>query len=101
MKCTRSGVISNYLQYLSGSAVVPGMPYGTFYSFPFAGLSPVNGMPLYDFNETKPGYNKDEPSTWLKHSGRTDPIVDLGAALHVTYKSFSMNASFLLRMGNS
>jgi TonB-linked SusC/RagA family outer membrane protein len=97
---TRSGVISNYRQYLTGTAVVPGMPYGTFYSYPFAGLNPVNGMPLYDFNDSKPGYNKDEPSTWLKHSGRVDPVVDMGTSATVTYKSFSMNATFLLRLGN-
>jgi TonB-linked SusC/RagA family outer membrane protein len=97
---TRSGVISNYRQYLTGTAVVPGMPFGTFYSYPFAGLSPVNGMPLYNFDVTKPDYDLDEPSTWLKHSGRIDPILDMGTSTTLTYKSFTMNAAFLLRMGN-
>ncbi|QEC44094.1 SusC/RagA family TonB-linked outer membrane protein [Pseudobacter ginsenosidimutans] len=99
-KVVRSGIVNNYAEYLSGSAVVPGMPFGSFYSFGFAGLSPVNGMPLYDFYEKNPGFNKDDPSTWLKYSGRVDPILDMGTTSTITYKSFSLNASFLLRLGH-
>ena len=34
--------------FLNGTAVVEGQPIGTFYSYKFVGLSPVDGGPLFD-----------------------------------------------------
>ena len=34
--------------FLNGTALVKGKPIGTFYSYKFLGLSPVDGAPIFD-----------------------------------------------------
>ena len=41
--------------FLNGSALVEGKPIGTFYSYKFVGLSPVNGGPMFDDYMGQPG----------------------------------------------
>ncbi|MBO9631852.1 MAG: SusC/RagA family TonB-linked outer membrane protein [Chitinophagaceae bacterium] len=89
-----------YVDYLTGRAVVLGRPLESFYSFPFVGLSAVNGIPLYDFGKNKAGYAEDNPATWLVYSGPSDPTVEIGSTTSMRYKRFSLSASFVLKMGN-
>lgn len=95
-----ANVLNTTNDFLNGRAVIPGKPIGSFYSFPFAGLNPVNGQPLYDFGTDKAGFNASNPATWLSYSGSSDPIVELGSSTMIRYKSFTLSAMFVVKLGN-
>ena len=66
--------------FLNGSALVKGKPIGTFYSYKFIGLSPVNGGPMFDDYADNPeilrGLNKyDTYPRVLTPSGRREPTI--------------------------
>jgi len=90
--------------FLSGSAVVQGQPIGTFYSYRFAGLSPIDGGPV--FNDWEDRYveisNADNYSTYtqvLVPSGRREPDVTGSINNTFTYKQWRLGITLLYNMG--
>lgn len=90
--------------FLSGSAVVKGQAIGTFYSYRFLGLNPLNGGPMFDdwedHYEDLYGLSKYDTFTKvLEASGSRIPLMQGGFNTSLRYKSLRMNASFAYSIG--
>lgn len=90
--------------FLDGTALVEGKPVGTFYSYKFIGLSPVDGGPLFDDMEDEKdkllGQSKYDTYTQvLEASGRREPIMAGGLNTSMRYKNFRLNASLAYSLG--
>ena len=90
--------------FLTGNAVVQGMPVGTFYSYKFVGLSPVDGGPIIDDWEERHSelVGGDEYSTYTKvlvASGKREP--DLTGSINntFTYKQWRLSTTLLYNFG--
>ena len=90
--------------FLTGSAVVQGQPVGTFYSYKFLGLSPVNGGPIIEdwedrYAEIKEGNEYDTYTKVLVPSGKREP--DLTGSINntFTYKQWRLSSTFLYNLG--
>ena len=82
--------------FLSGAAVVQGQPVGTFYSYRFAGLSPVDGGPVFDdwedrYNEISHADNYATYTRVLTPSGKREP--------DITYRQWRLAVTFLYNIG--
>lgn len=102
---TLPGTESYFLNdFLNGTAIVQGMPVGTFYSYRFAGLSPVNGGPLFDDgeehqNELANLNQYDFYTTVLEATGRREPNVTGSLSNTLTYKQWRLTTSLLFNFG--
>jgi TonB-linked SusC/RagA family outer membrane protein len=90
--------------FLTGQAVVEGQSIGTFYSYNFAGLSPVDGGPLfYDWEERQSELtNADEYTAYtsvLVPSGKREPDVTGSISNTFTYKQWRLGSTFLYSFG--
>lgn len=90
--------------FLSGNAVVKGQAIGTFYSYRFLGLNPLNGGPMFDdcedHIEDLYGLSKyDTYTKVLEASGSRVPLMQGGFNTSLRYKSLRMNASFAYSLG--
>ncbi len=90
--------------FLSGEAVVDGKAVGTFWSYKFLGLSPVDGGPLFDDYEDR----QSELSTATKYklyttvleaSGKRDPDLTGSLSNTLTYKQWRLACTFLYNFG--
>ncbi len=90
--------------FLTGQAVVQGQPIGTFYSYRFMGLSPVDGGPVFDdfedrFTEIS---NSDNYSTYtrvLTPSGKREPDITGSINNTFTYKQWRLGVTLLYNIG--
>lgn len=90
--------------FLSGSAVVQGKPIGTFYSYRFLGLNPVDGGPVFDdWEDRKTELNgKDNYYTYtrvLTPSGKREPDVTGSINNTFTYKQWRLGVTLLYSVG--
>lgn len=90
--------------FLNGTAVVKGQPIGTFYSYKFMGLSPVDGGPMFDdyedHYEDLVGLNKyDTYTTVLEASGTREPYMQGGLSTRLRYKNLRFHAQFTYSLG--
>ena len=90
--------------FLNGTAIVQGQPVGTFYSYKYAGLSPVDGGPLFDDFEDRRselvGLSKYETYTKvLAASGRRDPNITGSINNTFTYKNWRLGITMNYSMG--
>jgi len=90
--------------FLSGTTIVEGTPVGTFYSYKFAGLSPVDGGPyFYDdedmWNELKDRGNYYIYTRVLTPSGRREPDITGSLNNTFTYKQWRLSFSLLYNFG--
>lgn len=90
--------------FLNGNAIVKGEPVGTFYSYKFLGLSPVDGGPMFDDWNDHPedlkGLSKYETYTRvLTTSGSREPIMSGNLSTMVRWKSLRLNANFVYSLG--
>jgi len=90
--------------FLNGTAVVKGKPVGTFYSYKFLGLSPVNGGPLFDDYgdhwEDLSGLSKYDTFTRvLEASGNREPYMSGGVTSQLRYKRLRLNVSLAYSLG--
>lgn len=90
--------------FLTGSAVVKGQPVGTFYSYKFLGLSPIDGGPIIEdwedrYDEIKEGSNYETYTKVLVASGKREP--DLTGSINntFTYKQWRLATTFLYNFG--
>ena len=89
---------------LSGTTVVEGQPVGTFYSYRFAGLSPVDGGPyFYDWedrwNELKDRGNYFIYTSVLTPSGRREPDITGSFNNTITYRQWRLGFTLLYNLG--
>lgn len=90
--------------FLNGTAVVKGKPIGTFYSYKFLGLSPVDGGPMFDdyedHYEDLVGLSKyDTYTTVLEASGTREPYMQGGLSTRLRYKNLRFHAQFTYSLG--
>lgn len=90
--------------FLAGSAVVEGQPIGTFYSYRFVGLSPVDGGPVFEDWEDRYTEisNSDNYSTYtrvLTPSGKREPDITGSINNTFTYKQWRLGITLLYNMG--
>lgn len=90
--------------FLNGSALVKGESIGTFYSYKFLGLSPVDGGPLFDDysdrSEELLGLSKyDTYTRVLEASGTREPSMSGGLSTGLQYKNLRLNATFAYSLG--
>lgn len=91
--------------FLNGSALVKGQPIGTFYSYKFMGLSPVDGGPMFDDytdnHESLRGLSKyDTYTRVLAVSGRREPTMSGSVNTTLRWKFLRMNATLAYSLGN-
>ena len=102
---TRPGTESYELNdFLTGKAIVEGMPVGTFYSYRFMGLSPVDGGPLIDiWDERQAELKTADKYTFytsvLTPTGSREPSITGSFNTTFTYKQWRLGATFLYSAG--
>ena len=92
--------------FLNGTAVVEGQPIGTFYSYKFVGLSPVDGGPLFDDWEDRQselkGLSKyDTYIRVLTPSGKRDPDITGSINSTFNYQSWRLGITLNYSLGAS
>jgi len=90
--------------FLTGNAVVDGSPVGTFYSFKFLGLNPVDGGPVIDDWEDRQSEinTLDNYSLYTKvlvPSGKREPDITGSINNTFTYKQWRLSTSLLYNFG--
>ena len=91
--------------FLNGSALVEGKPIGTFYSYKFVGLSPVNGGPMFDDYMDNPealyGLSKyDTYTRVLEASGRREPTISGNVSTTLRWRNVRLSGNFAYSLGN-
>ena len=90
--------------FLNGNAIVKGQPVGTFYSYRFLGLSPVDGGPMFDdwFDHTEDlkGLSKyDTYTSVLTATGSREPIMSGNLSTMLRWKNLRLSANFVYSLG--
>lgn len=90
--------------FLNGTAVVKGQAIGTFYSYKFLGLSPVDGGPLFDdwedHYEDLIGLSKyDTYTRVLEASGTREPYMSGNLSTMLRWRNLRLNANLAYSLG--
>ncbi len=90
--------------FLNGTAVVKGYPVGTFFSYKFLCLSPVDGGPIFEDweerqSEIQEGDNYDVYTKVLVPSGKREPDITGSINNTFTYKNWRLSTSLLYSLG--
>lgn len=90
--------------FLNGTAIVKGQPIGTFYSYKFVGLSPVDGGPLFDdWSDRRSeleGLSKyDTYTKVLVASGKRDPDITGSITNTLSYKGWRLGITLNYNLG--
>ncbi len=99
-----AGESYNLSDFLNGNAVVKGQPIGTFYSYRFLGLSPVDGGPMFDdwldHYQDLVGLSKYDTYTQvLEATGSREPYMSGSFSTRLRWKRLYFNASFAYSLG--
>lgn len=98
---------NTYLTYLNGSMVLDGKSINSFYSYKYAGLSPVNGKPLFYNDETTNGpklkaMTSDQVFQYVMvPSGNRIPTLQGGLSNSFSYNSFSLSFNLSYSFGST
>lgn len=98
-KMDSSEQINDRDMYLTGQAIIDGMPYSTFYSYSYAGLDGEHGYPTYNYMDVDGAAADLDPRLYMVRSGQFDPKFQGGLATSLRYKNFSLRAQFAMSMG--
>lgn len=96
----------NYSNYLDGSVVLAGTPLNTFYSYRFAGLSPLDGSPTFydtDVSNQEKYQKMDKQSITLavlEKSGNRVPTIQGGLSNYFGYGNFGLSFNLSYSLGN-
>ncbi len=90
--------------FLNGNAIVKGKSVGTFYSYRYIGLSPVDGGPMFDdwFDHYTDllGLSKyDTYTSVLKATGSREPIMSGNLSTMLRWKNLRLSANFTYSLG--
>jgi hypothetical protein len=91
----------NIYDYVNGNVFVEDQPISTVYAFSFKGLNPENGFPMFHGVDDE-GDKRDQSSfiDYLKPVGTKEAKINGGFNTNVSYKAFSLGASFAFRLGS-
>ncbi|NSL86978.1 SusC/RagA family TonB-linked outer membrane protein [Chitinophaga sp. Mgbs1] len=92
-----SDLANDISAYLNGRAFKIGKPVSGFYSFPFTGLNPVNGAPLF---RERPKTGITDTLSLLSYSGQLQPKFNGSFSTTFRYKNFTLNADFYYALGH-
>lgn len=92
--------------FLNGTAIVKGQPVGTFYSYKFLGLNPLNGGPIFDDGEERQSElanmsKYDVYTSILTPSGQRTPDYTGSINNTLTYKDWRLNIGLYYSLGAS
>ncbi|WP_286137603.1 TonB-dependent receptor domain-containing protein [Gabonibacter massiliensis] len=94
----RNDRINTLEDFLSGSAVVEGEPFSTFYSFQFKELDQKDGTPLFNkLDQTQ----VSSPVEYLVKSGKFTPDFSGGLNTMFKYRNWNLSAFFAMQWGGS
>lgn len=105
MKTSPGGNTYTIQDYLDGSALVNNQAIGTFYSYRFIGLNPVNGGPLFDDWQDRAEElvgldNYETAMRVLAVSGQRDPDITGSISSTLTYKNWRLGVFMDYAAGN-
>lgn len=91
-----------YLDYLAGNAYEDGKPVNALYAWEFTGLDHETGRATFAHCSTKESdvEKSDDPKSYLKYCGSTDPKFNGGLSTSLRYKNFILNAQFAYAFGH-
>lgn len=94
-----------YSDYLSGKAIVSGESIGTFYSYKFMGLSPEDGVPLFeDYADRRHLLEYKSLEETIKmtmmNCGTREPKFSGNFNTYITYKKLSFSMSLIYSLGS-
>ncbi|MDR2914646.1 MAG: TonB-dependent receptor [Tannerella sp.] len=108
ISANNNGTVTN-AEKLSGTAFVEGKPFGTFYSYRFAGLDPENGYPVFYDKEGKdyieidgeryPNYALYAGEVELVESGQFEPTSSGGIHSGFRYKNLRLDIGLTYILG--
>lgn len=98
---TLEAVNTGVLDYVNGNIFVENQPVGTIYAFSYKGLNPENGFPMFHGLDDE-GDKREKPSfvDYLKPIGSKNAKISGGLNTNISYKAFSVMASFAFRLGS-
>lgn len=90
--------------FLNGTAVVKGQAIGTFYSYKYLGLSPVDGHPMFDdwkdhYEDLKGLSKYDTYTRVLVASGNREPFMSGSLGTSLRWKDLRFSANFVYSLG--
>lgn len=93
---------AEFLTGMSNKILKKGYPVGGFWSFSFAGLSPVDGRPMFNYLDIpeEQRHSLIDPTSFLVYSGEKEPYFTGGLNLSLRYKGFTLGGSFALLLGS-
>jgi len=99
-----AGESYNLSDFLNGNAIVKGQPIGTFYSYRFLGLSPIDGGPMFDdwrdHYQDLVGLSKYDTYTQVfAATGSREPYMSGSFSTRLRWKRLYFNASFAYSLG--
>ena len=97
-KIKKNERVNTLSDYTSGSCIVPGEPYSTFYSYEFDQLNPANGQPMFKNMDIE--YGKT-PADYLVKSGKYIPDFSGGLNMQFKYKRLALYALFAIQWGGN
>lgn len=107
LNTVRSSTVEKYTidSYLNGTALVDGESISSFYSYRFLGLSPVNGVPMFnDYSDRRHLLEnkslEDIVMMTMEKSGQRDPKFSGSLSTSVTYKSLSLSMNLTYSLGS-
>ena len=97
-KIKKNERVNTLSDYTSGSCIVPGEPYSTFYSYELDQLNPANGQPMFKNMDIE--YGKT-PADYLVKSGKYIPDFSGGLNMQFKYKRLALYALFAIQWGGN
>lgn len=90
--------------FLNGTAIVKGKSVGTFYSYKFIGLSPVDGHPMFDdwfdhYQDLQSMSKYDTYTSVLTASGSREPFMQGALGTSLRWKDLRFTANFAYSLG--
>lgn len=91
--------------YQNGTAIIDGKPIGTFYSYQYLGLNPMNGIPMFDDYEDRMHLLMGLPLSQvvpmvMVESGQRDPKFTGGLYTTLSWKQLSLNVNLNYSLGS-
>lgn len=91
--------------FLDGSVLIENKPVGTFYSYRFLGLSPVDGGPVFEDCEDERDLlltlnKRDFYTRILEASGRREPTISGNLNTSIRWKNIHFSGVFAYSLGN-
>lgn len=91
----------NQRSLVNGTALANGRPVGGLWSFPYAGLSPKDGQPMFRYLDVEPDPGRlkgNQATAYLLYTGSGEPEINGGLNTNLRYRQFFFAASFSVQL---